>query len=105
MQEYLLPIITFVTGAGGGKLVDWIFKWKNRKLDTDAGDKERLWNEIGYLKGKLEKVEGQVDHWQQKYMDLLVKYTQLTAVYEQTLLEVQELRAKLNSYEDSSHSQ
>ena len=105
MQEYLIPFITFITGATGGKLVDWYFRLKDKRLNHDKEDQERLWNEIGYLKGKLEKVEGDVEHWQQKYIDILVEYTQLKAMYEQALHELQELKTKLNSYENSSHPQ
>jgi hypothetical protein len=96
MSDYLLPIISFVFGAGGSRFADWYFRLKDKRLTHDKEDQERLWNEIGYLKGKLEKVEGQVDHWQQKYMDLLVEYTQIKALYEQTLQELQELQTECN---------
>jgi chromosome segregation ATPase len=126
MSDYLLPLITFITGAGGSKLVDWVFRWKNKKLEMDGDEKERLWSRIGNLEGKLEKVELQNDALQKEYMTLFKEHVRLQATHEQTLLlldkttsalnetrealdratkELHDVKTKLNSYEDSSHSQ
>ena len=126
MEQYLLPIITFVTGAGGSKLVDWIFKWKNRRLDMDGDEKERLWTHIGILQGKLEKVELQNDALQKEYMTLFKEHVRLQATHEHTLLlldkttsalnearealdratrELHDVKTKLSPYENTSHPQ
>src|SRR5688572_21670669 len=103
MDQYLLPLITFITGAGGIKLIERWFHLKDKNLTQEADDKKLLWQEIGKLQQKVEHLEKQVDYWQGKYMDLLEKYTKNQAVHEQLVInynrvckEVEELKDKVN---------
>ncbi len=59
-----------VAGAIGMKIVDKIFRMKNRKLDEATLIRQELREQVNQLNDRITALSNELDHWKEKYFQL-----------------------------------